>query len=97
MGFGDVTLMAFVGAALGPHARCVIGVSRRDVRRRRVCSASCIPVALLRRGHAASRPSSRSAARPSKLRMCRSVYSLRLLRCWRCFGETLARVVLTRA
>ena len=93
MGFGDVTLMAVVGAAWVP------------ARARRCSSAPLGVVAFLgvvhsarrfRRGHARSRSSSRSATRPPKLRMCHSAFSLRPPRCHIALGRRPA-AWLTRA
>ena len=51
MGLGDVTLMAFVGAALGP-SRALITVFLGATLGAVAFAGVVIPVALLRRGHA---------------------------------------------
>jgi prepilin signal peptidase PulO-like enzyme (type II secretory pathway) len=51
MGLGDVTLMAFVGAALGP-ARALITVFFGATLGALTFAGFVIPVALMRRGHA---------------------------------------------
>ena len=82
MGLGDVTLMAFVGAALGPTRALVtvfVGATLGAV----TFAGFVIPVALLRRGQGRRTDpgSSRSVAHRSRRRLYRSVYSLRPLHC----------------
>ena len=78
MGMGDMTLMAFVGAAVGPE-RAIITVFVGVRHRRRGVSPRGVSGRLLPRGRARSADRTRARnARRSSRRSCRSVCSLRL-------------------